>query len=298
MFPTDAYYGHRAILARWCGRPDGLPIWGHLQHGWNAATGFGTKHVPGLGNTATLDHRLPALVWNDRNERHCREAGIPRVEVLGAPFAYLDAAMGTAAPRPAGVGTIAYPLHGGHGRVGSRGEAEYVAALREREPGPVTICLYWREAERPEVRRPYEEAGFAVVSHGGREDPLFLHRQREALLAHRRVVTNRVSTALWYGGLLGREIEVYGPHFGSGDDREEAWWDEHQPAWWPEVLAGPVAGADAVAQAGAELGATRLRDPEELADLLGWSGWRRPLAPAVSLAATARRRLRSARTGA
>lgn len=289
MFLTDTFYGHRTILARWCAVPDGLPIWAHLQHGWNPSAGFGTKYVPELGNTETLDPRLPALVWTERNGRTAREAGVPKVEVVGAPFAYLDALLGDDAGRPQGEGTIAYPLHAGHGRPGRRGEAEYVEALRAREDGPVTVCLYWREEAQPEVRRAYLDAGFRVVCHGGREDPLFLHRQREALLAHRRVVTNRVSTALWYGALMGREIEVYGPHFGSGDEREEAWWAEREPLWWPEVLDRAVSGADAVALGRRELGVDHMRPPEELAALLGWSGWRRRVAPAVGVGTRAGR---------
>ena len=303
MFQTDGFYGHRTILARYAGRPDGLPIWAHLQHGWNAATGFGTKYLAGFDNPKTLDGRLPVLVWNERNRKTCVDAGLRDVHVIGAPFAYLDHLLGPG-PRAEGVGTIAYPLHGGlrpdatgsaggHLVEGGREEDAYVAALAEREDGPVTVCLYWREYERPELRRPYEEAGFQVTTHGGREDPHFLHRQREALLAHRRVVTNRVSTALWYGALLGREVEVYGPLFGSGDAQEEAWWRERQHVWWPEVHAGPVAGSEAVALGRSELGADERRDPDELARLLGWSGWRRPLAPLVGGLTEGRRRLRS-----
>ncbi|HEX7131043.1 MAG TPA: hypothetical protein VF228_00625 [Iamia sp.] len=294
MFLTDSFYGHRTILARWCGRPDGLAMWAHLQHGWNAAAGFGTKYVEGMGNTQTLDRRLPVLVWNERNRAACEEAGLTDVHVVGAPFAYLDRILDTG-PHPAGEGTIAYPLHSGHGRPGSRGEAEYTAALLEREDGPVTVCLYWREEALAEVRSVYADAGFSVVCHGGREDPYFLHRQREALLAHRRVVTNRVSTALWYGALLGREIEVYGPQFASDHEAREAWWSEREHQWWPEVHAGPVAGAEAVAMGRDELGADHLREPEELAALLGWSGWRRPLTTVLGAAGTARRALRTGR---
>ena len=50
----------------------------------------------------------------------------------------------------------------------------YVAEIAEREHGTTTVCLYWREYEDERVRRRYQRAGFPVVCHGRREDPLFL----------------------------------------------------------------------------------------------------------------------------
>jgi hypothetical protein len=126
------------------------------------------------------------------------------------------------------------------------------------------------------MRRRYERAGFRVICHGFRgawwegADPRFLDRQLAELRRHRRVASNRLSTAVFYGTLAGCEPAVYGdpmqlereqPHFGG------------QPRIrrdWPELHGEQVDLPAARAVAAAELGADLLLDPAELRRLFGW----------------------------
>jgi hypothetical protein len=276
--PDNSFYGHSRVLSEYAGLGPRPPvIWGHVQHGW--WDGFPLK--------ARLVSWLPKLVYNDSNLRAAAGAGIRPVSLLGAPFCYLERAERKAgrlsgdAPRS----TIAYPFHGWDRDDIHGSHQELVGALSEREQGPVTVCLYWREYDQNDVRRVYEDAGFRVVCHGYRSDPGFARRQFEELLRHDRVVSNRVSTALWYGGLLGRELEVYGPVFSILGADEAADFDARQRQRWPDLLTGGMPPEGARELAASELGADHVREPEELRELLGWTPSRRSLGPAVRAAA-------------
>lgn len=264
MHPDNAFYGHNRVLSEYAGLGSvAPPIRGHLQHGWSWGTG--------LSAAPRLVSWLPKFVYNGTNLSAARDTGIRGATAVGAPFCYLAASAGAAELPAPERSTIAYPSHGWERGDVQGSHHRLVHALTERETGPVTVCLYWREFDQPEIRRVYEAAGFRVISHGYRHDSHFIVRLYDELQRHDRVVTNRVATALWYGALLQREVEVYGPVFSiHGPDEAEAW-DKTQRSHWPELFSGGIAGAKAHELGASELGAGYLRDPEALRQLLGWT---------------------------
>lgn len=244
-----------------------------MQHGWSTTTGLSDK--------PRLVRWLPKLVWSSENVANAAAQGI-RTEAIGAPFLYLDLDAARAV-RPQPGSAISYPKHG-WARAGAFGSHDKLAtAIAEREHGPVTVCLYHLEYREDRIRRPYEARGFRVITHGDRASPTFLIDQLEELSRHERVVTNNISSALWYGGMLGREIEVYGPVFGLGDRAFVEHWRRFQHERWPDLTNGSVRGDAAIALAAAELGATHVRGPAELRELLGWN--RPTIARAIQVAA-------------
>ena len=268
MHPDNAFYGHNHVLARYVGAESPPPIWGHLQHGWQPGTG--------VSHRRRLVGWLPKLVWARHNEQASRAVGITPVRAIGAPFLYLQA-IGERLAQP-DLGTIFYPFHGWE-RAGVVGSHVALAdAIAERDGSGSTVCLHWVEHSQPEVRRVYDDHGFRVVTHGRRHDPTFLDHLHDEMSRHRRVASNRVATAIWYGGALNREIEVYGPVFGLSASDGEAF-ARFQRAEWPALCDGGLGAADARAAAGEELGEDQLLPPEELAAALGWTGWRRRAAP-------------------
>lgn len=297
MYPTNRFYGHDVILGAYAGRlPGPPPIIAHLQHGWNPWTGFGRRYLDRHGDRRPLLPGLPKLVWNQRNIDECRRRGLVAA-AISAPLVYLDAMLRGRQPveqhaTANGVTTIVYPYHNGANNRVPRDERAYVQQILEREGPGATVCLYWREFDEPEIRTPYDEAGFRVISHGTRTDPFFLVRQHGELLRHRRVVTNRAASALWYGGFLGLEMEVYGPVFGSGTVEEGRDFEVFQRAEWPELVSGAISGERAIQLAAAELGAEFVRDPEELRRLLGWEGLRRAAWAPVHALLKLQRRIR------
>jgi len=271
MFRENDEYGHSRVLALYAGFTSPPPIWGMLQHGWNLGTGF-TPYRPPRG--------IPLFVWNCHNLEHAGAAGLRNVQAIGAPFVYLVRHL-NARPSPEAKGTIVYPFHSWERAEIVGDHAAYAGEIVARETKPLTICLYWREYEDPSVRNAYEATGARVICHGKRRTPGFLEQQLSELVKHRRVVTNRVGTALWYGGVLGLEVEVYGPAMGVHRMAEGLAFDREQRARWPELFGGPLDGVRARVLSERELGCANIMSQGELRETLGWNRFRRAVGPVL-----------------
>jgi len=262
--PDNAFYGHNRLLAAYDGRTDTPIIRGQVQHGWNNTTGI-----------VMARHRvvrdLPKFVWSTNNLRRCREAGLGPATAIGAPFAYLAKARG-ASPAPPPGSVIAYPAHSVPRERIHADHATMAADLSSMDAPIVTVCLYWYDHGQPAIRRLYEDAGLEVISHGHRSDPAFLERQHRALVAHEVLVTNRAASAMFYGILLGLRPRLLGPVFAHGDASEADTFERYQRAAFPELYDAGATATDLMALANRELGVDHLREPGELAEVLGWVG--------------------------
>ncbi len=266
---ANDYYGHSAVLARYCGVPDELPprIHGYLQHGWNIGDGMAGDHEWVAG--------VPLFLWSERTRRRAWSLGRRHTYVVGAPLAYLmllDPAPADA-PRE---GTIWYPFHGWEGQHVRGDHDRLIQQIRGTEPGPVTVCLYWQEFKTPAVRRRYEDAGFRVICHGYRGDArqlgdaAFLEGQLAELRRHRRVASNRLSSAVWYGILAGCEPAVYGDPMTLENEDPTHGGQARIRRQWAELHGEQIDLAPARAAAVEELGADRLAPPAELRQLFRW----------------------------
>ncbi|MDP9797799.1 hypothetical protein J2S43_006311 [Catenuloplanes nepalensis] len=286
MHHANHFYGHAHVLARYCGLDDANPprIAGYLQHGWNIGDG--------LGEGTRLVAGRPTFAWSEATARRARLAGRPAV-VIGAPFAYLIAhaerVLAAERPRlappelsapPPGdmrrTGTIWYPFHGWEKQKVRGDHDALIDAIRSVETEPVTVCLYWQDHDDRRVRGRYERAGFRVICHGRRglkwrgTDPRFLDRQLAELRGHRRVASNRLSTAIFHGIAAGCEPAVYGdPMTLTGEDPRYGGHARVRRQW--SALHGErIDPRTAREAARTELGLDHLAGPDELRDLLGW----------------------------
>ncbi len=267
---ANHYYGHAQVLARYCGLgPErSTRIRGHVQHGWNIGHGFAPDHefVPGIA----------LFVWSEQTRRRAWSLGHRQAYVIGSPWAYLLRMPAEPAATEPRTGTLWYPFHGWEGQRVVGDHDRLIDTIREVEPGPVTICLYWQEFQSGRLRKRYERAGFRVICHGyrgdqwGNLDPEFLDRQLAEQRRHLRVASNRLSSAVFYGILAGCEPAVYGdpmtlerevPIFGGPERIRREWADLH----------GEQVDVDTARQvAVAELGADRLVSPDEMRHLFHW----------------------------
>jgi hypothetical protein len=267
------WYGHVRILARYAGVPvasKSTPrMWGYLQHGWNVHDGFGarTPITPGM----------PRFVWSEGARRRGWAAGHDGYEIIGSPWAYLlhlEPEQPDPTPRE---GTIVYPFHAFDKQPVHGDHLALADEIRATEPGPVTVCLYYLEWRDPAVRARYERHGFRVITHGYRGDRVrpsngkFLSRQLAELRRHRRVVSNRLSTALLYGASVGCQVGVYGDPMVIADDHPVYGGVERIRSLWPEMHQPDVPAAVASAFAYEELGLRHVISPAELADVCGWT---------------------------
>jgi hypothetical protein len=269
---SNHYYGHADLLARYCGEPviERAPrIRGVVQHGWNIGDG--------IGPTKTVPPGMPVFLWSEEVRRRAWSMGRRNAVVTGAPWAYLL----TLEPEPDGLertGTIWYPFHGWEKQKVTGDHSELIRTIRAVEGDEqVTVCLYWQEYKTEPIRELYERAGFRVVCHGWRgehwakREPEFLYRQLAELRRHRRVASNRLSTAIFYGASVGCEIAVYGdPMVLEGEDQATGG-QQRITRQWPELLGERVDPVVSAAGAVRELGMDRLLSAPELRELFGWS---------------------------
>jgi hypothetical protein len=265
---ANHYYGHSHVLARYCGLDDTDPprINGYLQHGWNIGDGMAPDHeyVPGV----------PTFVWSERTRRRAWSLGRRQVYTVGSPWAYLVAMQPD--PLVDRAGTIYYPFHGWEGQQVVGDHDGLIAEIQRVEEGPVTVCLYWQEFRSARLRRRYERAGFRVICHGYRGgrwkdlDPGFLDRQLAEQRRHRRVASNRLCSAVFYGTLAGCEPAVYGdPMQLEGETSAFGGPTRIQRQW--SALHGEQVDPSVARQAAIdELGADRLLTPDELRHLFRW----------------------------
>lgn len=245
------------------------PIYGSVVHGWKADFGdAGQRRIKSA----------PLFVWNDRHRQQAEAQGIPNVVTLGSPFSYLNRALnpGSDSP-PAGSGTLFFPFHSAERTEIVQDHARLISLVEKSEPGPYTASLFYQDLLQPGVQRCYEEAGWRIVSFGARSNALFLVQLYSELLAHESVVANRLSTSLWYAGLLRRRIRVIGPapivrgvQLATSDDQ--------LARRWPKLYSVGLNGTDALHEARSELGDDFLRSRSELPEVLGWRSWRTPTA--------------------
>ncbi|GAA2891972.1 hypothetical protein GCM10010517_56410 [Streptosporangium fragile] len=273
MDRSNHWYGHSRIFARYCGvdERDVPRVRGFIQHGWNYLHGF-----PPDDHWCTPGY--PRFVWSDVLRRRGWSMGRRGHCVIGSPWAYLlamEPGLGRV-PERQRAGTIWYPFHGWE-KAAVRGDhAALVDEIRSVEPGPVTVCLYWLEYRDPAVRGWYERAGFRVVCHGDRGSRWdlrgrdFLRRQLVELRRHRRVASNRLGSALFYGASVGCDVAVYGDPMQLENERPEYGGTARRMRLWPELHGVEVDRAAAAEAARYELGFEHMRSPAELRHLFGW----------------------------
>lgn len=271
MHFSNHYYGHADLLARFCGESvvERAPrIHGVVQHGWNIGDG--------IGPAKTVIPGMPIFVWSDEVRRRAWSMGRRNVMAIGSPWAYMLTMESKPLAPAERHGTIWYPFHGWEKQkvVGDHGSL--IKTIRSVEGDePVTVCLYWQEFKTQPIRELYERAGFRVVCHGWRgenwtsREPEFLYRQLAELKKHRRVASNRLSTAIFYGASVGCETAVYGdPMMLEGDDGGSQQRIQRQ---WGDLIGERIDPQLSAAAAVTELGMDQLLTVPELRELLGWS---------------------------
>lgn len=272
MHHANHFYGHAHIMARYVGLEFPPRIWGYLQHGWNMHDGFAVGTVFAAG--------YPKFVWSQACARRGWAVGLRDYMVVGSPWLYLlelERQREWAQAAPAREGTIVYPFHGWEGQQVRGSHAAYIEEVRSIEGDvPITVCLHWNEYDNPKVRREYEDAGVRVITHGQRgylwqdTDVAFLYRQLHEIRSHRRVVSNRMSSAILYAATAGADVGIYGDPMQLESDHAVLGGVDKPRRLWPRMHQLEVPRGYALEVANAELGADTVLLPEEIIDIFGW----------------------------
>ena len=266
MHGANGHYGHRSILCAYAGMPEGTPVPGLVQHGWNHDLGATLVDV-------NIPKPEPFFAWTRANLMNCHETGVRHALSFGAPFLYMPPAADPPVQEPRSL--LAIPVHSWEREQIPHDFEKYAAALEKlgRDFTTIRVCLYWFDHQFAASRRPFEQRGFEVVTAGHRDaNPAFLPTLRDLLLRHSHVTSNRAQTGLFYGLYLGRAAFLYGPPMGLDGRFDHSGWlfDAWQRLRFPELQWEQFQG-DARRDIGErELGAEYKLDPEALRTLLLW----------------------------
>jgi hypothetical protein len=187
---------------------------------------------------------------------------------VGSPFLYLAQEARAAGWSPTTTGRALWiPFHGTR-LVKVRGDHAALAREAFEREGPATVCLHVEDADDPAIVGAWSAAGHDLVTAGPRRDPDFLARILNLVGSARRVVSNRLSTAVMYAAAVGKEVAVYGPPLAfTGDEVRSV---DQIRELWPEFHGESTATDQTSAAAEAELGAAHLLAPAALRAALGW----------------------------
>lgn len=264
MHHHNHYYGQTHILARYCGLDDIHPprLRGYLQHGWNVGCGWNPQHEFFDGAWR--------FTWSEAPRLRGHALGRRNYAPIGAAWAYLremEPDLGYT-PEAERTGTLFFLFHGWEGGKITGDHKRMVDNIREVEDGPVTMSLYYTEYARKEVREAYQEAGFDVICFGERgwnylgTDRRFLYKQLQALRGFKRVASNRLSTAIFYGASVGCDVGVYGDPMELAGENPLFGGTARLARLWPEMI-GEHTDREAVAATTEEEIGTRWMVPAE-----------------------------------
>ncbi|SDB80621.1 hypothetical protein GA0111570_102412 [Raineyella antarctica] len=270
MHHHNHYYGQAHILARYCGFDDEFPprIRGYLQHGWNVGDGWNPQHEFFDGAWR--------YVWSERPARRGYSERRHNYHVIGAPWLYLlelEPDLGVV-PEDERRGTLWMPFHGWEGGKITGDHQALIDEIKDTETEPVTMSLYYTEYDQPEIREIYLDAGFEVMCFGRRgwnyegTDTRFLYKQLEAFRGFKRVASNRLATAIFYGVSVGCEPSVYGDPMSLPTEDPLFGGYPRVRRLWPEMVEKVIDPAVARAITDEELGVRYRLPPQELAMLL------------------------------
>lgn len=269
MEAQNHFYGHSAAWAAYLGRRGPRHLPGLAQHGWTAVSPVAT-HFRDFPRAGTPGSRRRLLVWSHRSRGWDPAAEQHETTPIGAQLLYLALAAGPPPPpRDDRDAVVLMPVHGIQTQRVRGDHAALARGWREAE-GPATACLYASDAADPDILGAYLGAGHRVVVLGDRLDADFLWRLWTLLGRARRVVSNRLSTPVFYAAHLGADIGVYGDALRiEGESGEQ---NDRVRELWPELHAQHVDPATAHRLVADELGVEHVLDRPQLEHVLGWDG--------------------------
>jgi hypothetical protein len=281
LHTSNHYYGHDFILSWAASLRQPKPVFGYVQHGWKPeqAIHLSGRPIP----------KAPVYVWSTANVEPTKRA-MPHRDVLpiGAPFLYLHAMLRPALEIEPQRNLLLYPCHGLAGDPlpleVHRSLVDQVLSLSER-PNSVTVNLHPHEAVIPAVREIFSvlpgvrfESNWLAEPFTLRWDPTIYVRQILNILRHERVMSNCLTTALFYAAFLGRESVLLNHPSRRSRPTEGRGGALHRE------LEGASDGVPLATIAAYELGEEHLLTPADLREAMGWnSRWRHAAARSVQI---------------
>lgn len=272
MLLHNGFYGHRSVLSAYAGQTNSdQAIFGSVNHGW-----FPVPEEDYI-RVCRWNERVPLFVWNQRHLDWLRQHSVKNVHLLGSPFAYL---LGDCEKKVGvGEGTLVLPGHSSGDEGVEIDFNRFRRRVEESSSPPWTIVAYYQDYEGLINSGIHREDGWRLASFGHRHDPAFLSRLVDCFARHRSIVATTLTSGFLYGMAMGLAPILLPPddlHLLSVELQDQVLVDFVQG-----LVEGTIDIESSTSFARDELGFGARRSPEELTELLGWKGIRRPVASAL-----------------
>jgi len=189
MYVDNNWYGHRSILAKYCGIKD-KAIWGSIQHG---------VHIDYYTNDLGK-HSLPFAnyyCWDKKIAEHCKKNKIKNVIPIGAPFIYLDELLKIDKSSTESIGTLTFPGHSNPDDERYFNHNFFIKYIMDNYPGPYTACIFFFDFTE-EVKSIYNKFGWNTVCAGSRLNVNFLKNVYCFINIHDYIVHPDLGSAFFY----------------------------------------------------------------------------------------------------
>ena len=197
MFVDNNWYGHRSILAKYCGIKD-KAIWGSIQHGV-----YLDYYTNDLGK-----HSIPFAnyyCWDRRSLEHCKKNKIKNITPIGAPFIYLGQILKTEKLQTKPSGILSFPCHSNPGEPRYFKHDFFIKYVMDNYEGPYTACLFYIDAST-DIKDIYIKSGWNVVCAGDRSNNNFLENIYNFINRHDHIVHAELGSSFFYSLFLKKKV--------------------------------------------------------------------------------------------
>lgn len=272
----NLYYGHYNILKNYSKTFFPYKINGEVQHGWSPNSGI-TSEFSSISSLKKNRYYL----FNEDNKKKAINAGYKNIITIGSPFIYIDNPEQYYLPMiPKSL--ICFPTHN-HEWAGFKNTLKsykkYCDDLKQISKNfeKITISLFWKEYENPEIIKIFKEQDFSVVTMGPRDNnPKFLINFINNVSKYEFLTSDTFSSAIFYGLFMKKKVFIYSYLIGNN----ESWGEESKSAEndyfsymskYPELMWSNFNTKSHYQIGEKELGYKFKLSPKEMRAIFGWS---------------------------
>lgn len=259
MYQDNDWYGHRDILAEYCAHKNS-PAFATILHGWIWKVDSSRK--------GRRIKSAPYLMWNNRHLRSSKLNGVENVISVGAPFLYLCKINERVNYEPEG--TLFFPQHSTTQVFYKTPHLEFINIIEKQYPAPYTVSIFYNDPNFDQIEKFYKDAGWLMFSAGPRSSSGFLRDLHHCIAKHSYVLSNDLTSAIFYAAYLGRSIRILSQNIWPNSLINNIN-DDQSFTELVNILLQGLSGDDARNIGVIELGEDCMRSPEELREILGWS---------------------------
>ena len=222
----NLYYGHYSILKNYSKTFLPYKINGEVQHGWSPNSGI-TSEFSSISSLKKNRYYL----FNEDNKKKAIKAGYKNIITIGSPFIYIHNPEQYYLPMiPKSL--ICFPTHN-HEWAGFKNilntYKKYCDDLKKISNNfkKITISLFWKEYENPEIIKIFKKQGFSVITMGPRDNnPKFLLNFINNVSKYEFLSSDTFSSAIFYGLFMKKKVFIYSYLI----EENELWGEENKSA--------------------------------------------------------------------